>query len=120
ILNRLLGTLDPSTGRRADDGLMFHVAGAHYRMRDIESYRFFLCTYQTNLMIALWAAAGLHGTMLQTIGHDPAAVFIPELGRWVYEDPSYNNDYVLDGIGDALSPTDLLALSTNAMAGRLR
>src|SRR6266550_3343456 len=120
ILNRLLGTLDPATGLRADDGIMVHVTGAHYQMRDIESYRFFLCSYQTVVMNTLWAAAGLHGMLLWTYAHDPAAVFIPEVGRWVFEDPSYNNDYLLDGIGDPLSPIDLLALSTNGMAGRAR
>src|SRR5438876_9466595 len=38
MLNRLLGTLDPSTGLRASDGMMEHVAGARYRIRDIQSY----------------------------------------------------------------------------------
>lgn len=118
VLNRLLGTLDPVTGLRADDGMMVHVTGAHYRMRDIESYRFFLCSYQTVVMNTLWAAAGLHGTLLWTFAHDPAAVFIPELGRWVYQDASYNNDYLLDGTGDPLSPVDLLGLSTNGTGDR--
>jgi hypothetical protein len=58
--------------------------------------------------------------LLWTYAHDPAAVFIPELGRWVYEDPSYNNDYLLDGIGDPVSPADLLMLSTNGTGSRAR
>ena len=118
VLNGLLGTLDPATGLRADDGLMVHVSGAQYRMRDIESYRFFLCTYQTVLAVKLWAAADLQGLLLQVNGHDPAAVFIPELGRWVYQDPSYNNEYLLDGSGEPLSPTDLMSLSQNGMVSR--
>jgi hypothetical protein len=62
----------------------------------------------------------LHGLLISTIAHDPGAVFIPELGRWVYEDPTWNEEYLLDGIGDPLSPTDLLALSTAGQASRLR
>jgi hypothetical protein len=120
ILNRLLGTLDPITGLRADDGIMVHVAGAHYRMRDIDSYHFLLCSYQTVVLNTLWAAAGLHGMLVWTFAHDPAAVFIPELGRWIYQDPSYNNDYVLDDTGDPVSPVDLLALSTSGTTERLR
>ncbi len=119
VLDRLLGTLDRATGVRADDGLMEHVSGALYRIRDIDNYHFFLCTYQTVLVIKLWAAAGLQGLLLQVNGHDPAAVLIPELGKWIYEDPGYNNDYILDGLGDALSPTDLLSLSYNGMVSRV-
>jgi hypothetical protein len=120
MLDKLLGTLDPATGRRADDGMMTHVEGARYRIRDIASYRFTLCTFQEIMLNALWAAAGLHGMLITTIDHDPAAVFIPELGRWVYEDPTYNEEYLLDGVGEPLSPTDLLALSSAGEASRLR
>jgi hypothetical protein len=119
ILDRLLGAIDPATGMRADDGMMVHIAGAHYRMRDIESYRFLLCTYQTVIVNTLWAAAGLRGMLLWTYAHDPATVFIPELGRWVYQDPSFNNDFINDE-GDLLSPADLLELSRNGMAGSAR
>jgi hypothetical protein len=118
ILNRLLGTLDPVSGLRADDGLMTHVGGALYRIKDLASYHFFLCGYQVNVLVALWAAAGLHGTQLQTVAHDPAAVFLPDLGRWVYEDPSSNNDYVLDDTGDPLSPEALLTLSAGGQIHR--
>ncbi len=118
MLDRLLGTLDPATGLRADDGLMERVSGAQYRMQDIDSYHFFLCTYQTVLTVKLWAAAGLQGLLLQVNGHDPAAVFIPDLGHWVYEDPGYNNEYLLDGVGDPLSPVELLSLSTNGIVSR--
>jgi hypothetical protein len=120
MLDRLLGTLDRATGRRADDGMMVHVAGARYQIRDIASYRYVLCSYQDVMLNALWAAAGLHGMLISTVGHDPAAVFIPELGRWVYEDPEYNEEYLLDGVGDPLSPVDLLRFSSNGDAGRLR
>ncbi len=118
VLDRLLGTLDPATGQRADDGMMVHVAGAHYRMRDIESYRFFNCGFQTAVLNGLWAAAGLHGLYLSIKDHDPAAVFIPELGRWAYEDASFNNDFLLDGVGDPVSPIALL--TSNGIAAQLR
>ena len=57
---------------------------------------------------------------VSTLDHDPAAVFIPELGKWVYEDPTFNDDYLMDGTGEPLSPTDLLTLSTNGESSRLR
>jgi len=120
MLDRLLGTLDPATGLRADDGLMVHVGGAQYRMRDLESYRYFLCTYQTVIANTLWAAAGLHSLLMQIPVHEPAAVFIPELGKWVYEDVSFSDEYLLDGEGDPLSPLELLALATAGKADRAR
>ena len=118
MLDRLLGTLDPTTGLRADDGMMEHVAGARYRIRDIQGYRYLLCSYQAVVANALWAAAGMQALRAATLGHDPAAVFVPELG-WVYEDPTFNEEYLLDGTGEPLSPADLLTLSTNGQGSRL-
>ncbi len=115
MLDRLLGTLDRATGLRADDGLMERVGSAHYRIRDIEEYRYVLCTYQDIIAISLWGAIGLQGLLLSTYGHDPAAVFIPDLGKWVYQDPTYNEEFVLRGEEQALSPLELLAVS---LAGR--
>ena len=119
MLDRLLGTLDPATGQRAEDGMMRHVAGARYQIRDVESYRYLACSFQVAIVNTIWAAAGLHGLQASILDHDPAAVFIPELGRWVYEDPTYNDEYVLDGVGEPLSPIDLLTLSTAGQADRL-
>ena len=82
MLDQLLGTLDPRTGVRANDGMMTHVQGAQYRIKDISDYHYVLCTYQDFMLISLWEAAGLHGLLLSTIRHDPAAVFIPELAKW--------------------------------------
>ncbi len=120
MLDRLLGTLDPTTGLRADDGMMVHVTGARYQIRDLQSYRYPICTFQAIMLSTLWAAAGLHGMLISTLGHDPAAVFIPELGRWVYEDPTFNEEYLLDGSGDPLSADDLLTLTTMGQVSRLR
>jgi hypothetical protein len=119
MLDSLLGTLDPATGLRADNGMMVHVDGARYQIRDIESYRYVMCTFQDIMLNALWAAAGLHGMLASTIGHDPAVVFIPELAQWVYEDPTMNEEYLLDGAGEPLSPRDLLTLSAAGEANRL-
>lgn len=116
MLDRLLGTLDTASGRRADDGQLVHVAGSHYRVRDVETYHYVLCSYQSRMLIALWAAAGLHGMMLSTIGHDASGVFIPELGKWVYMDPTFNEEYALDGVGDPLSPPELLAYSAAGLS----
>src|SRR5204862_3989792 len=116
MLERLLGTLDPTTGVRADDGMMVHVAGARYQIRDLQSYRYPICTFQVIMLNALWAAAGLQGMLISTVDHDPAAVFIPELGRWAYEDPTFNEEYLLDGSGDPFSPVDLLTYSSAGAA----
>jgi hypothetical protein len=120
VLNKLLGTLDQATGQRANDGMMEHVAGSRYRIRDIESYHYLACSFQAFIVNTLWAAAGLHGMIVSVVSHDPTAVFIPEMGRWVYEDASYNNEYLLDGVGEPLSPLQLLAVSTAGQSGRLR
>ena len=120
MLDRLLGTLDPTSGVRADDGMMVHVGGARYQIRDLQSYRYPICTFQVIMLNALWAAAGLQGMLISTVDHDPAAVFIPELGRWAYEDPTFNEEYLLDGSGDPLSPVDLLTYSSAGAGGRLQ
>lgn len=110
-LDHLLGTLDPATGRRSDDGLMQHLEGVHYRIRDLRTYPWVLCSYQDVMLLALWAAGGMHGMLISTWAHDPAAVFVPELGKWVYEDPTYNEEFALDGAGQPLSPVELLVYS---------
>lgn len=118
MLDGLLGTLDPATGARAANGMMEYVGGARYRIRDLETYRYVACSYQSMMLNTLWAAAGLHGIVVNILNHDPAAVFIPEEGRWVYEDPTYNEEYLLDGVGAPLAPTDLFDLSNAGQAGR--
>lgn len=120
MLDRLLGTLDPATGIRANDGMMVQIAGARYQIRDLQSYRYPICTFQVIMLSALWEAAGLQGMLISTVGHDPGAVFIPELGRWVYEDPTFDEEYLLDGVGNPLSPTDLLTVSSAGGAARLQ
>jgi len=72
------------------------------------------------MLNALWAAAGLQGMLTSTVGHDPAAVFIPELDEWVYEDPTFNEEYRLDGVGNPLSSADLLTHTTVGEVGRLQ
>lgn len=111
MLDRLLGTLNQATGVRANDGLMEQVGVAHYRIRDVAHYKYVLCSYQDVIAIALWGAIGLEGMLLSTDGHDPAAVFIPELGKWVYQDPTYNEEFLLEGTTGVRSPLELLALS---------
>jgi len=120
MLDRLLGTLDPVTGVRADDGMMVHLGGAHYQIRDLQSFHYPICTFQAIMLSALWSAAGLQGMLASTIDHDPVAVFIPDLNKWVYEDPTFNEEYELDGVGDPLSPTELLNYSSAGQAGRLQ
>jgi len=120
ILNRLLGTLDTTTGMRAADGMMVQVSGARYQIRDLDNYHFLACSFQGFIAHALWAAAGLQSMQISVLDHDPSAVFVPEMGRWVYEDQTYNDEYLLDGLGEPLSPLDLLAISTAGESARLR
>ena len=120
MLDQLLGTLDPRTGVRANDGMMTHVQGAQYRIKDISDYHYVLCTYQDFMLISLWEAAGLHGLLLSTIRHDPAAVFIPELAKWVYMDPTYNEEFTAEGSGPPLSPLELLDWSMAGEHDKLR
>lgn len=110
MLDALIGTLDPATGRRAEDGMMSHVQGAQYRMRSIEGQRYMECSSQDRILILLWAVAGYHGVLLSTIGHDPAAVFLPDDG-WVYEDATFNEEFTLRGSDQPVSPLDLMVLS---------
>ncbi|HEY3357813.1 MAG TPA: hypothetical protein VGQ83_31465 [Polyangia bacterium] len=119
-LDLLLGTLDPVTGERADDGDMAYLGGAAFQIKDLDTYHWVLCSYQVVQLKALLAAAGLQGMLLSTVGHDPHAVFIPGLGKWVYEDPTYNEEFRLDGAGDPLSPMELLVYSLAGEMWRLK
>jgi hypothetical protein len=82
ILDTLLGTLNRSSGSRTEDGLMVQVSLGHFRIRDIEGFRYPHCTYQVATLQVLWAAAGFQSMMLSSNGHDPATVLIPGIG-WV-------------------------------------
>ena len=110
MLDALIGTLDPVTGSRADDGMMRHIQGAQYQMRSIEEMRFIQCSSQDRILVLLWAVAGYHGVLLSTTGHDPAAVFLPREG-WVYEDATFNEEFTLRGSEQPVSPLDLMVLS---------
>ncbi len=102
MLDRLLGT--QGEVQDAANGMMERIGPARYRIRDLEDYRFVLCSYQSQMLIALWAAAGLQGMMVPTLGHDGSAVFIADLGKWVYMDPTYNEEYTMIGSSTPLSP----------------
>jgi hypothetical protein len=119
MLNHLLGTVNLSTFSRNDDGMMIKVAPGRYRIRNYDAYRAVLCSWQQYFFIDLLAAAGLHGMQLRTDGHDPGAVFIPELEKWIWEDPTFNEEFTLDGIGVLLSPVEILLLSVQGDSNRL-
>jgi hypothetical protein len=117
MLDRLLGTQAP--GNPPEDGMMERIGPGRYRIRSLDSYRFVLCSYQSQMLIALWAAAGLQGMMVPTVGHDASAVFIADLGKWVYMDPTYDEEYVLAGSDTPLSPLELVTVSTAGRASAL-
>lgn len=77
------------------------IGPAEYRIKkltedvnDPEVYRTVLCSYQAEMLIALAASIGIHGILVSTAGHDTAAFYLPEFSKWVYMDPTYNEDYI--------------------------
>lgn len=107
MLDTLLGTLNRQSGYRRDDGLMEQVARGHFRIRDIRSFRYAYCTYQAAVLQVLWASAGFQSMMLSSNGHDPAVVFIPNIG-WVYSDPTFNEELRVSGRSKPLTILEIL------------
>jgi hypothetical protein len=99
--------------------MLIKLSQGKYQIRNYEQYRSVLCTWQQFIFIHLLAAAGLHGMLLSTNGHDPGAVFIPELEKWVWEDPTFNEEFILDCIGEPLSPLELLIYSISGKIDRI-
>lgn len=118
MLDRLLGAQGGTP--EAVDGMMERVGPARYRIRSLDDYRFVLCSYQSQMLIALWAAAGLQGMMIPTLGHDASVVFIADLSKWVYMDPTYNDEYVVAGSSTPLSPLELVTYTATGYLGKLQ
>ncbi len=119
MLDALIGTLDLNSLERSDDGMMIKLSQGKYQIRSYEQYRSVLCSWQQYIFIHLLSAAGLHGMVLSTNGHDPGAVYIPELEKWVWEDPTFNEEFTLDGISEPLSPLELLIHSVLGEVDRI-
>ena len=108
------------------------IGTAEYRIKkldenvnDPEVYRTVLCTYQAEMLIALAASIDIHGILLSTYGHDTSAFFLPELAKWVYMDPTFNEDYIfnenyiLPSSGIVASPQELYEASTMGVVREL-
>lgn len=119
MLCALLG-LDAATGVYTGEGFMVRVAPGYWRIRDVATFPFVLCSYQQSMLQMLLAAAGLHGMLITTYGHDPGATWVPSLGKWIMNDPTYNDTYLLDGTGAPLSPVELLNATTTGALHRLQ
>lgn len=119
MINALFGSINLETLQRDNDGMLLKIDTGRYRIKDFNSYYPVYCTWQDYIYISLLASAGLHGMQLRTNGHDPAAVYIPEWGKWIYEDPTFNEEYILDGNGMPLSPVELLFYSAGEGFHRL-
>lgn len=119
MLNALLGTLDPATGKRKNDGLMEQIAPGRFRIKDIHTFKYPFCTYQVSVLLVLWAAAGFDGMGLSTNGHDPAAVFIPGAG-WIYSDPTFNEELRLVGTRRPLDVPSMLKLVREGNRSKIR
>jgi hypothetical protein len=96
---------------------------AEYRIKtltenvnDPEVYRTVLCTYQAEMLITLAGSIGIHGILVSTYGHDTSAFFLPELAKWVYMDPTFNEDYILASSGIVASPRELYVASVKGVA----
>lgn len=118
MLCDLLG-LDVYTGDYVGNGQMTREGTGHWRMNDISTYRFVLCSYQQSMLQMLLAAAGHHAILISTVGHDPGATWLPSLGKWILNDPTYNETYLLDGVGTPLSPVELMAYTASGDLSRL-
>lgn len=108
MLNRLLN-LD---GTEAHP-MMERIGPAEYRIKkltenvnDPEVYRTVLCTYQAEMLIALAASISIHGILVSTVAHDTSAFYLPELAKWVYMDPTFNEDYIWVSSASAILPPE--------------
>jgi hypothetical protein len=119
MLNALLGTLDPATGKRKNDGMMEQVAPGHFRIKNIQTFKYPYCTYQASVLVVLWAAAGFDSMGLSTNGHDPAAVFIPGAG-WIYSDPTFNEEVRVVGTRQPLDMPSLIKVVDNGDRSKVR
>lgn len=93
--------------------MMAKIGPAEYRIKkltedssDPEVYRTALCTYQAEMLITLAASIEIHGILVSTYGHDTCAFYLPEFAKWVYMDPTYNEDYVWTSTGTELRPPE--------------
>ncbi len=115
MLEVLAGKFDPATQGFDNTGAMFQAAPGRFEIRTLSTYPYVYCSYQANILIALLNAVGLHSTLISTAEHDTCAVYIPEFGRWIYQDPTFNEEYlaVKDPSGDRipLAPCDLFRAS---------
>ncbi len=68
------------------------------------------------VLITLANAMGYQGLLVSTIGHDTSAIYIPSLSKWVYQDATYNEDYIDARTGFILSPDELLEKSFEGTA----
>lgn len=94
-----------------ENGLMEKVSGSHYRLRSLDDTTYYQCTPQAMILIALANAMGYQGLLISTIGHDTSAIYVPSLSKWIYEDATYNEDYIDSQTGLILSPDELLEKS---------
>lgn len=108
MLRELVGEYQSGRWNR---GMMEHVAGSRFRIRNLTTHRYALCTFQAMMAVALWNAAGFHASLVQSVDHDGAAVFVPDLGRWVWQDPTHNEDFVDAVTGSPLGTMRLQVLS---------
>ena len=120
LLDKLIGTVNVADGSRAPDGRMTKQAGgqAYYRVNSLATYVWHRCTYQHRILQVLLGAAGYHGALCSTVGHDPLAVWVPALRGWVYACSTYNELFRDVAVGEPLlGPVELHTLSrTNQRA----
>lgn len=94
--------------------LMEKVGPSHYRMKklssdnsDPENYRFVFCTHQAYILMALASSLGIQGMLVSATGHDFPVFYMRDLGKWVIQDPTYNEEFVNRVTGELASPEDL-------------
>lgn len=117
MLNRLLNIDGTET-----HPMLEKVGTAQYRIKQLTEnsddpndpnvYRTSLCTGQGQMVLALANALGVYGSLISTTGHDTFAFYLPDYRKWIYMDPSYDEDYLNAYTGQPASPEELYIAST--------
>lgn len=118
-----LGALNEATGEFDGTGQLERVDSGRWRIKSLDPahpnyFRSMQCSWQ-HIELAHWLAAyGIPGTIVSTVGHDGFFCYVPNMG-WVYQCSTYNEEQVLDGGGDPLSPLTQHLLATAGQRSRL-
>jgi hypothetical protein len=120
MLDAMLGTLNVGTGVRAANGMMTQVGGtSQYKINSLATYKAVLCTNQNRVVQALLAALGYHSMQVSTNNHDGMATFVPQYGKWAWNDPTFNEWFATTNGGTPMSPAEINAYARAGLGSSL-